>query len=102
MLRRLLAFVAFSLLLAAALATFATYTPSTAQNAEPAPLSFYDLSGVVGAADLSSEEPEPLQASAPSTRTAVERSQWLTGAHSAWPVRAPDELLRPPMALPLI
>ena len=101
MLRRLLAFVAFSLLLAAALATFARYTPFTAQNAEPTPLSFYDMSGVVGAADLSSEEPEPLQTSAPTTRIAIARNQWLTATHTAWPVRAPDELLRPPMALPV-
>ena len=110
MLRRLLALVAFPLLLAAVLlalvqaypAPLAMFATPTAQNAEPIQLNFYDMAGIAGAADLSSEEPEPLQASAPATRTSAERSQWLTAAHTGWPLRAPDEPLRPPMALPLI
>ena len=109
MLRRLLAvvtFLALPLLLAAVLLALAQThaTPVMAPSAESAQLHFGDmgLAGIASAADFSSEEPEPLQATAPATRTATERPQWLSATHSAWPLRVPDEPLRPPLAQPLI
>lgn len=106
MLRRLLVFVVFfalPLLLAAVLPGLAQAHPAplAAASTEPAQVDFYDVA-LAGAADLSSEEPEPLQATAPATRSTAKRHQWRAAALCAWPLRAPDELLRPPMALPRI
>ncbi len=104
MLRRLLVFVVFlalPLLLAAVLPGLvpAQPAPLAASSSEPAQVGFYDVA-LAGAADLSSEEHEPLQATAPAPRGTAKRHQWLASALTTWPLRAPDELLRPPMALP--
>ena len=104
MLRRLLVFIIFlalPLLLTAVLPRLAQPHPApvSAASAEPAQVDFYAV-GIASAADLSSEEPEPLQATAPATRGTPQRHQWTASALTAWPLRVPDQLLRPPMALP--
>ena len=100
--RRLLTLFALPLLLAAVLLVWAQAFPGAAAalNAEPVTTGLGDRGvGVGSAADLLAEEPEPLQATALTPHTAAERGPWCATARSAWPVRAPDPLLRPPMPL---
>ena len=110
MLRRLLFTLVLPLLLAVVglglsqtdAAPWPTSNPSALQSGEPAPLNFYGFAGIAGTADVSSEEPEPLQASALDTRTPVQRHQWRAAAQTRWPWHMPDEPLRPPMWPPLL
>lgn len=50
--------------------------------------------------DLGSDETELLPLALPAARAIDERGAFFDAASTPWPFRAPDQLLRPPTALP--